>query len=93
MEEEVKYADADKQINAELNEPMQSSSEKAQEVTEKDIQKVFIRNYGNLTIEIVGTNEIGLKGYSERRKENLFIPWSSIIMCSKIEGMEDESGD
>ena len=50
----------------------------------KDIQKVYIKNYGNLALEIVGTNEIGLSAHSKKRNEDLFIPWSSIIMISKV---------
>ncbi len=50
-----------------------------------DIQKIYIKNYGNLALEIKGTNEIGVAAYSEKRKEDLFIPWTSIIMISKIE--------
>ena len=53
---------------------------------EPDIQKVYIKNYGNLMLEIIGTNDIGLSARSEKRKEDLFIPWTSIIMCSKVEG-------
>ena len=53
---------------------------------DKDIRKIYIKNYGNLALEMVGTNEIGVSAYSEKRKEELFIPWTSIIMISKIEG-------
>lgn len=56
-----------------------------------DIQKVYIKDYGNLTLEIRGSNEIGMMAYSEKRKEHLFIPWTSIIFVSKVEGeTEDE---
>ncbi len=55
-----------------------------------NIQKIYIKNYGNLSLDIQGTNEIGVSAYSEKRKENLFIPWTSIIMISKV---EDESGN
>jgi hypothetical protein len=55
------------------------------ETTEKDIRKIYIKNYGNLSLEIQGTNDIGVSAYSEKRKEELFIPWTSIIMISKIE--------
>ena len=62
------------------------------ETNEKDIQKIYIKNYGNLLLELVGTNEIGVSAYSEKREEHLFIPWTSIIMISKIEGQENEQG-
>ena len=52
---------------------------------EIEIQKVFIANYGNLTLEIHGTNEIGVIAYSGKRKEDLFIPWTSIIFMSKTD--------
>ena len=55
----------------------------------KDIRKIYIKNYGNLSLEIQGTNEIGVSAYSEKRKEELFIPWESIIMISKIHGEGD----
>jgi hypothetical protein len=51
----------------------------------QNIQKIYIKNYGNLSLDIKGTNEIGVAAYSEKRKEELFIPWSSIIMISKVE--------
>jgi len=55
-----------------------------------DIQKVYIKNYGNLSLDILGTNDIGIVAYSEKRKENLFIPWVSIIMISKVEDEQSE---
>ena len=60
-----------------------------EEEIQPDIQKIYIKNYGNLSLEMLGTNEIGVSAYSEKRKETLFIPWNSIIMISKV---EDESG-
>ena len=65
------------------------NEEKKQEETQeqaKDIQKVYIKNYGNLTLEIKGSNDIGMAAYSEKRNEELFIPWTSIIMVSKVLG-------
>ena len=56
------------------------------ETNTPDIRKIYIKNYGNLALEMVGTNDIGVSAYSEKRKEELFIPWTSIIMISKIEG-------
>lgn len=64
------------------NEKVEEVKEEAKEV--KDIQKVYIKNYGNLALEIKGTNDIGLSAYSEKRNEELFIPWASIIMISKV---------
>ena len=63
---------------------------KEQVIPEKDIRKIYIKNYGNLTLEIQGTNDIGVSAYSEKRLEELFIPWTSIIMISKV---EDEQGN
>ena len=51
----------------------------------KEFKKVYIKNYGNLTLEMRGSNDIGLMAYSEKRKEEMFIPWTSIIFVSKIE--------
>ncbi len=62
-----------------------NAEDKNEDAKEKDIQKVYIKNYGNLVLEIVGSNDIGMLCRSEKRKENLFIPWTSIIMCSKID--------
>ena len=62
------------------------SEEVKQEETKPDIQKIYIKNYGNLALELRGTNEIGVSAWSEKRKEELFIPWTSIIMISKVEG-------
>jgi hypothetical protein len=59
----------------ETNEPTQITN----------IQKIYIKNYGNLALDIQGTNDIGVQAYSEKRKEELFIPWTSIIMISKVE--------
>jgi len=61
------------------------SEEIKQEETKPDIQKIYIKNYGNLALELKGTNDIGVVAYSEKRNEELFIPWTSIIMISKIE--------
>ena len=58
-----------------------------------NIQKIYIKNYGNLSLDIQGTNDIGVSAYSEKRKENLFIPWTSIIMISKIDGEDNEPGN
>ena len=52
--------------------------------SEKDIRKIYIKNYGNLTLELIGSNEIGVEAWSEKRNEELFIPWTSIIFISKI---------
>ena len=65
-------------------EPEASVSAEHETVEEKtvDIQKVYIKNYGNLTLEVRGTNDIGMQAYSAKRDEILFIPWTSIIMVS-----------
>ena len=60
------------------------------EEVKPDIQKIYIKNYGNLSLEIIGTNDIGVSAFSEKRKEHLFIPWNSIIMISKV---DDEPGN
>jgi len=52
---------------------------------QEDIRKVYIKNYGNLMLDIVSTNEIGISAISTRSEETLFIPWTSIIMVSKTE--------
>jgi len=49
---------------------------------EKIVRKVFIRDYGNLTLEILENTELGITAYSKKRDEVLFIPWTSIIMTS-----------
>ena len=59
-----------------------SEEVKAETTAEKNMKKVYIKNYGNLTLEIKGTNDIGMEAYSEKRDEVLFIPWTSIIMVS-----------
>jgi len=51
---------------------------------QKDIRKVFIRDYGNLTLEIIKITDIMITAWSEKRKETLYIPLTSIIMMSKI---------
>ena len=58
-----------------------------------NIQKIYIKNYGNLSLDIQGTNDIGVSAYSEKRSESLFIPWTSIIMISKIDGEDNEPGN
>jgi len=73
MEEETLEEKSARQ--PETNEPTQITN----------IQKIYIKNYGNLSLDIRGTNEIGVQAYSEKRREELFIPWSSIIMISKVE--------
>lgn len=55
-----------------------------------DIQKVYIKDYGNLTLEIKGSNETGVIAYSHKREEQLFIPWTSIIFLSKVEGEQSD---
>ena len=68
------------------NEPQDASSV---DKRESDLRKIYIRSYGNLLLDVTGTNEIGLSARSEKHKEDLFIPWTSIIMVSKIDGQED----
>ena len=58
-------------------------TEEKKEEEVKDIQKVYIKNYGNLLLEILGTNEIGIMAHSTRSEEELFIPWTSVIFVSK----------
>lgn len=58
--------------------------QETKEQPEKDIQKVYIKDYGNLVLEIVGSNDIGLMAHSAKRSEDMFIPWTSIIFISKI---------
>ena len=65
-------------------------TEEKKEERVKDIQKVYIKNYGNLLLEILGTNEIGIMAHSTRNEEELFIPWTSVIFVSKTKD-EDES--
>jgi len=56
---------------------------------EIEIQKVYIKNFGNLVLEILGSSDIGLHARSTKRKETLFIPWTSIIFCSKLDDVSE----
>ena len=51
---------------------------------EPEIKKVFIRDYGNIVLEIIGSNEIGVQAYSDKRDEEMFIPWTSIMFLSSL---------
>ncbi len=62
---------------------MEEEVEVEEATQENEIRKVYIRNYGNLTLELLGTNDIGLTAYSSREDEELFIPWTSIIFIGK----------
>jgi len=56
----------------------------------KDIRKVYIKNYGNLMLDILNTSPIGINAYSTKQNEVLFIPWTSIIMISLVQESKDE---
>ena len=58
-----------------------------------DIRKVYIKNYGNLMLDILNTSAIGINAYSTKQNEDLFIPWTSIIFISLVQESKDESGD
>lgn len=73
MEEEIK-----KQEQEELRRKM------TKEPT-KNVQKIYIKDYGNLVLEIKKMNEIGIAAFSEKRNEDMFIPWTSIIFISRID--------
>ena len=74
------------EINKVLHEEREQEEIEAElDVENKNIQKIYIKNYGNLVLEIIGSNEIGLSARSEKRKETMFIPWGSIIFCSKLD--------
>lgn len=69
----------------------QEVKEEVDDTVEPDIQKIYVKDFGNLVLEVKGSNEIGLLARSEKRKEDLFIPWTSIMMCSKLD--EGETHD
>jgi len=50
------------------------------EVIQGKLSKIFIRGYGNLVLEIIKVDLIGVKAMSQRDGKSLYIPWSSIIM-------------
>ena len=90
--EDKTIADLTKEVMAQVEEAMDEKQEEPQaEERVPDLQKIYIKNYGNLLLDIIGTNEIGISARSAKRKENLFIPWTSIIMVTKIDGQEDDT--
>ena len=66
-----------------MKEEENKQEEEVQEEKKLDLRKVYIKNYGNLILNIIGTNDIGLSAQSQKRNEELFIPWTSIIMVTK----------
>ncbi len=82
--------DEEKQLVDDLvKEVYEEVQEEMSEKKEPDIQKVYIKNYGNLLLEIIGQNDIGLSTKSTRNDERLFIPWTSIIMVSKMKKRDE----
>ncbi len=72
---------------------MEINEDKEEMSSGPDIQKVYIKDYGNLVLEIKGSSEIGLLAYSKKRNETLFIPWCSIIMVSKLEKETEDNNE
>jgi len=60
-----------------------TKKEKEKEGRKQNLQKVFILNYGNLILDIVNQNDIGIWAESTKQDELLFIPYTSIIMISE----------
>ncbi len=85
----VTYVESTIEEESKDEEPITASSKQSDAPTEKDIQKIYIKNFGNLVLEILGSNEIGIQARSTKKKETLFIPWTSIIFCSKLDDVTE----